>query len=115
MVMALKPYPWLCCLNPVEYVATLVMVAGLTGTLFVGVPVEVYDAAWVGGVPSAAARRDAYLPLMLLEIVTIVVGDPPVPVVVVRPSDLIWWVEFCLYYETTVPLCPSGCEYPDFP
>lgn len=108
-------FRWLCCLNPVEHVVTLLTAAGLQATLFVGIPVEAWDLLWVGGVPSAAARREAYLSLMSLQIVTIYVGDPPAPVDVVAPSDLPLWVEISWYIDTTIPLCPSDCEYKDFP
>ena len=102
-------------MRPLELSVVVNTALSLTGTLFVGVPVDIWNAFWISAEVGVPYRRDIFLSYMHLEIVTIVIGDPPVPVEVVRPADLPLWVELSLYVDTHPALCPSGCEYERFP
>lgn len=101
---------WFCCLNPLERTALRQTALALPATSFLGVPLDIWDAFWLGAGGGMDARRDAFLTVYQLEIVTIDEGEPPVPVEVVRPVDLPLWVSWSLYVLTSASLCPDGCE-----
>lgn len=100
---------WFCCLNPDERSILSVMIEAEVLTLFVGVPVAVYDALWVPVLLSSEARRAAFLSIYHLEIVTIVVDDE-VEVEVVRPTFLPFWVEAAGWLLLPEASCPEGCR-----
>jgi len=104
-------FRWICCLNPREYAVLLGTILGLELSLFVGMPYDAWLLLWAGETLSLVPRQDAFVAQMELEIVTIVIGDPPVEVEVIRPVNLPVWIEIGMYIDTHSPLCSDGCEY----
>lgn len=82
---------------------------GLALTLFVGVPVAIWDGVWLVTGYDSAARRSAFMVLYHLEIVTIVVDE--VPLEVVRPLSGYdyWWVVVVAWLLDPASACAGGC------
>lgn len=83
--------------------------------LFLGVPLDVWDAFWFGTTGTGQRRRDAFIQIYQLEIATIEEGEPPVPVEVVRPIDFVYWVEVAVFILTPAAACLAGCEQSKLP
>ena len=101
---------WWCCLNPRESGVLRGTIEGIALTLDVGIPLTIWDGFWLPYGGNGAAVRSAFLSIYKLEIVTIEVGEPPVPVDVVRalfPLDYASWALFLLTPEAA---CSSGCQ-----
>lgn len=90
------------------------MAEALPLTLYLGVPVDLWDAFWVLTVDSGQAVRDAFLVLYGLEIGTIV--EDELEIEVVRPTSgwLPFWVTASLFILTPDAACLSGCEQSRF-
>jgi hypothetical protein len=101
---------WFCCLNPREREVLRLTAEGLVLTLFVGVPVAVWDLFWITYAGNGAAVREAFLSIYKLEIVTIVVEEVPVDVVVPVGGYLADWVSWSLYVATPAAVCGDGCQ-----
>lgn len=101
---------WYCCLNPREQGVLRGSIIGLTDTLWVGLPVEIWDAFWLpyGGVN--ASVKEAFLSIYRLEIVTITVEE--IDISVVRPRDgyLPAWISWSLFLLTPEAACIGGCR-----
>lgn len=82
----------------------------MPGTLFLGVPVSVWDAIRIGAGLTDEEMTLAFYYIYWLEIATIEEGEPPSPIDVVRPTNLPLWVDWSLYVLTPASLCPDGCE-----
>lgn len=108
--------PWYyCCLNPTERGVLRSTAEALLLTLFVGVPLDVWDSFWFGAPDAGQARRDAFLWIYHLEIVTIEEGDPPEEVTLVRPTVLMFWVDASVFVFTPAAACLAGCEQSKLP
>lgn len=83
---------------------------GLLLTLYVGVPLDLWEAFWFGSYLTGEVRRRAFLTIFELEIVSIVLVEGELPVTVVRPVNLPLWVESSLYLLTPAAACLSGCQ-----
>jgi len=106
---------WFCCLNPTERTVVRDMAIALPLTLFIGVPKAVWDAMWFGASGVNQDRIDSALSSYLLEIVTIPDEETEIDVVVVRPTDLPFWVEASLWILLPAAACLDGCSWFVFP
>lgn len=101
---------YFCCITPGERSVFRATAEALLLTLFVGVPLDVWDAFWLGVPQSPPIFRSAFLATYQLEIVTIVDPETELDVEVVRPTNLPYWVEASLFVFTSEAACSSGCE-----
>lgn len=101
---------YFCCLHPRERGVLRSTAEALVLTLFLGVPLDVWEAFWLVYEDNGEAVRDAFVAIYGLEIATIEAGEPPVPVDVVRPHDLPFWVDASLFILTPDAACLSGCQ-----
>lgn len=106
---------WFCCLNPVERQVVRGMAEALPLTLFIGVPLEVWDALWFGAVGVNQDRIDSALSSYVLEIVTIAPTEEEPEVTLVRPTDLSWWVSASLWILLPSAACLGGCTWVHYP
>lgn len=82
---------------------------GLLLTLYVGVPLDVWEAFWVVTAHNDAFFKDAFRALYHLEIVTI--EDVETPYDAVQPTDgfLPWWVDATIWLVGGGGACTGGC------
>ncbi len=104
-----------CCLASPERGILRGTAEGLAVSLFVGIPVAVWDGLWSIYTGCGEVRREAFRSLYGLEIVTITVGDPPVPVEVVRSTDDSFWVVVLAWILLPDAACLSGCQQSTVP
>lgn len=101
---------WYCCLNPREQGVLRATIEGELLTLFVGVPLAVWDGFWLPYTGDAPAVRAAFMAVYRLKIVTIEVGDPPVPVEVVITEETTAYVDYGIFLLTPGATCSGGCS-----
>jgi len=109
------PEIFFCCLNPAERSIIRSTVLGLALTLGVGVPVDLWDAYWIGSGHDSDAYRDVFRFIYHLDIVTI--EDAESPYDAVRPADG-WsdlWVDLAVVVLLPGGACLDGCGQSDFP
>lgn len=106
---------WFCCLNPRERGVLRATIDGEIATLGVGIPLDVWNTFWIASPDNGTAVREAFLRIFRLEIVTIEIGDPPVPVDVVAPIDYAQWLSWGLFLLTPSAACLSGCQQSTVP
>lgn len=101
---------WFCCLNPREREVLRLTVEGLILTVNVGIPLAAWDLFWFTYSPNGDALRVAFRSLYKLEIGTILVGEPPVPVDAVVSTDYATVLSWGLFLLTLDAVCSDGCE-----
>ena len=106
---------WFCCLNPRENGVLRSTIEGIALTVNVGIPLEAWNAFWLPYVGNGTAVRDAFRAVFQLEIVTIMVGDPPIPLEVVRTIDPVAYASWTLFLLTPEAACISGCQQSTVP
>lgn len=106
---------WYCCLNDREQGVLRGTIMALAETLYVGVPKEIWDAFWLPYTGTGAAVRQAFLTIYGLKIVTIEVGDPPLPVEVVRSDDVAGYAFAFAFLLTPAAACIGGCQQSKLP
>lgn len=106
---------WYCCLNDREQGVLRGTIMALAETLYVGVPKPIWDAFWLPYLGTGQAVRDAFLSIYRLKIVTIEVGEPPVPLDVVRSDDVPLYVSWGLFLLTPEAACLGGCQQSTVP
>jgi len=84
-------------------------------TLFLGVPVAVWDAMWFGAPGVNQDRIDTALVTYQLEIATIIDTETEEEIDVVRPTNLPFWVEVSLWVLEPASACLDGCSWFVFP
>jgi hypothetical protein len=104
---------WFCCLPAVERAVLRSTALALPLTLFVGIPVPVWDAFWLPLILQRSTRQELFITVYGLEIVTIV--ELGVDVEVVRPAALPLWIEYSLLMLTPDAACLEGCSQVIFP
>lgn len=82
---------------------------GLVLTLYEGMPLALWIAAWVVTGENSTERRDAFLHLYHLEIVTIDDPDEPFDAVKQREGWEEWWAEMALWLLDPRAACLDGC------
>jgi len=90
-------------------------IAGLAATLYVGIPVDIWDALWSIYSPNGEQMRVAFRDIYGLSIVTIMVGDPPVPVDVVQAEDVVTYAAWFVFSLSDEAVCSEGCEQSRLP
>lgn len=106
---------WFCCLNPREREVLRATIEALALTLYVGVPVAVWDAFWLIHPDNGQAARDAFLILYKLSIEPIPIGDPPVVVDCVVTSEVLTYASWLLFLATPEAACIDGCQQSTLP
>lgn len=106
---------WFCCLNPREREVLRATIEGLALTLYVGIPLSLWDGFWLIYLYHGAAMRAAFLDIYRLEIVEIELGEPPVPVQVVRPLNESEYVDWLVFILTPDAACVDGCQQSKLP
>lgn len=106
---------WFCCLNPREREVLRLTIEGLILTVNVGIPVAAWDLFWVVFPDNGAAVRAAFLTTYRLSIVTIEVGDPPVPVDVVQADEYTSIISWALFLLEPEAACVEGCQQSTVP
>jgi hypothetical protein len=109
------PDSFYCCLNPAERSVIRSTVLGLILTLGVGVPLDVWNAFWLGTGHEAAAYREAFLSIYLLQIVTIEGGESPFDAVRPTDSGIDLWASLAVTVLLPGGACLDGCGQSDFP
>jgi len=106
---------WYCCLDVAERTVMRQTCEGLALTLYLGVPVAVWDVFWIATTHDTDAYKEAFLGLYHLEIATIEVDE--VPTAVVRPRDgfLPLWVYWTVQLATPLGACLDGCQQTQLP
>jgi len=103
------PSFWWCCLDPPERTMLGVTAEGFLLTLYLGMPLELWLAAWAVTGEDTDERRDAFLRLYHAEIGTMLIDDLPVDAVVPIEAYLSWWVEMVLWLLDPLSTCTEGC------
>lgn len=103
---------WWCCLNPVERnisTALILIYSSLAGF----VTVSEYEALWAAsGVGSPLKRGEAYRASYWLEPgVWDPSGEDPIDVYY---FDLVFWLEFSVFFFSPDSSCAGGCKILDF-
>lgn len=82
---------------------------GLLLTLYLGMPLDLWLAAWAVAGHNTSGYRTAFLHLYHLEIVTI--EEVETPYEAVRPLDgyEAWWVEIVVWLLDPLAACLGGC------
>lgn len=104
---------WWCCLSETENICLKSIAPLVAASLVTPVPRALFDLFWVGAGRSIPARREAFLQIFGLNIVTI--DEEGVPLEVLEPEDLLVWVEFALWSLLPVQGCEEGCKHVRFP
>lgn len=99
-----------CCLNPLERQVLRATAEALPLTLFLGVPLDLWDTFWLLSPSATDDRKAAFLVTYSLEIATIDEGGGEAELTVVRPLDLPFWVDAALYVFTPGAACLGGCQ-----
>lgn len=82
---------------------------GIAETVNVGIPVPIWLAFWLPYPGVSDEVRSAFLDTYRLRIVTIEVGDPPLPVDVVQAYEGADYVAWAVFLLTPEAACSSGC------
>lgn len=101
---------WYCCINPRERSVLHSTAEALLLTLWVGVPIDTWDAFWLLQADTNDEVKAAFRSIYRLEIVTI--GGEETEAVVVRPTDgyLPDWVSWSAFILTPAAACLDGCQ-----
>jgi len=106
---------WWCCLHPRERGVLRSTLEALLLTLWVGVPVDLWEAFWVVYEDNASNVREAFLSIYGLEIVTITVDEEELSVVRPAAGWLGYYVLWSTFILTPAAACIAGCEQSSFP
>lgn len=103
------PEFWWCCLDPPERTMLRVTAEGFLLTLYLGMPLTIWLAAWAVTGEDTEERRDAFLRLYHAEIGTMLIDGSPVDAVVPLEDYVFWWVEIVLWLLDPRAACLDGC------
>jgi len=101
---------FVCCLATPEKAVYYATIYGLFTTAFVGVPVEVWEAFWAPFSLCGQARREAFLAIFDLSIVTIIDPLTEIEYEAVAPANLSFWTVSLVAADGGAFDCPDGCE-----
>jgi len=102
--------PLYCCLDVPERTMLRITSQGFLLTLFLGMPLELWDAAWLTTLESTPERKTAFLHLYHAEIGTMLVDDAPIDAVVPTEGFAGWWFEVVLWLLDPQAACLDGCQ-----
>lgn len=83
---------------------------GFLLTLYLGIPLDVWLAAWASTGRGGVEYRDAYLHLYHAEIATMLVDEVAVDAVVPVEGFEAWWVGLVAWLLDPRAACLDGCE-----
>lgn len=99
-----------CCLNVAERTIILNTCEGLVLTLFVGIPLPLWDAFWLATSHNSAAYKDAFRSIYHLKIGTIETEDGLIDAVIPEDGFEMLWVANAFFVALPAAACTSGCE-----
>jgi hypothetical protein len=105
---------WFCCLNPREREVLRGTILGLALTVEQFIIRGVWETFWFSYPGNGEAVREAFRSIYGLGIDTIALGEPPVPVEVLVPTDPLQWLSWGVYLLDPVSACPEGCQQSRF-
>lgn len=88
---------------------------GLALTLYLGIPLAVWDVFWVVTTHNTAGYRETFRVLYHLDIGTMVVEGSEVEAVVVSDGFTGWWLGVTLFLLTPGGACLGGCQQTQLP
>lgn len=107
----MNPPPlWFCCLATPERIVWRLMASDLPVTLFVGVPLPLFDTFCIGAGLSPQWRVDSFLRIYHLIHATVVVEEADVEVIAPDEGYLPLWVSNSLFVLTPAAACLDGCQ-----
>lgn len=109
------PEWWYCCLDTPEKTVLRQTAEGLALTLYLGVPLAVWNAFWTVTTHNTAAYREVFRSLYHLEIGTMEVDDLSVEAVVVVEGFEAWWISVTVFLLTPGGACLEGCGQTQLP
>lgn len=84
-------------------------------TLYLGVPLAVWDALWLATTHNTAEYKSVFRTLYHLEIGTMVVDGSDVDAVVVVDGFTAWWLSISVFLLTPSAACLDGCQQTQLP
>jgi len=87
-----------------------VVAEGFALTLYLGMPITFWDAAWLASSADTPLARDAFLRLYHAEIGTIEIDGLPVDAIVPIDGFQAWWLEIFVWVFLPGAACLDGCE-----
>lgn len=109
------PEWWYCCLDVPERTVMRQTAEGLALTLYLGVPLAVWDAFWLVTTHNTAEYKFLFRSLYHLEIGTMVVDGGEVDAIVVADGYTTWWLGVTLFLLTPGGACLDGCQQTQLP
>lgn len=109
------PEWWYCCLDTPEKTVLRQTAEGLALTLYLGVPLAVWDAFWIVTTHDSDPFKVVFRSLYHLTIGTMDVDDVPVDAVVVVDGFEGWWLALTLFLLTPAGACLDGCQQTQLP
>lgn len=106
---------WYCCLNVAERTIMRQTAEGLALTLYLGVPLAVWDAFWLATTHNADIYKGVFRTLYHLEIGTMVIDDLDVDAIVVVGGFVDWWLGVSLFLISPGGACLDGCQQTQLP
>lgn len=88
---------------------------GLALTLYVGVPLTLWDIFWLGTTHNSARYREIFRSLYHLEIGTMDVSGDIVDAIVVVSGFEWWWIQMTAFLLTPGGACLDGCQQSQLP
>lgn len=88
---------------------------GMPETLYLGIPLPLWNLLWVGTLHNTDYYRAAFLSLYGLRIGTMVVDGSDIEAVVIRDGFLAWWVSATLFVLSPEGACLDGCPLSSLP
>lgn len=88
---------------------------GLVLTLFLGVPLTLWDAFWVVTSHNTVEYRRVFRSLYHLDIGTMTISGDVVDAIVVADGFVPWWVNASLFIASPEGACPDGCQQTQLP
>jgi len=85
------------------------MAEALLLTLYLGVPVEIWDALWLVSGRGGDRYKDAFLALYHLEHGSMIVDDLPIDAIVIVDGYGEWWLGIVLWLLDPGAACLDGC------
>lgn len=87
-----------------------VVAEGFALTLYLGMPIEFWEAVWFASGADTPEARDAFLRLYHAEIGTIEVDGLPVDAIVPVDGFQAWWLEIFVWIFLPEAACLDGCQ-----
>lgn len=106
---------WFCCIHPTERAVLRATIEGVVLTLNVGLPLDIWNSVWDVFPYTGQKRRDAFLWIYALEIVTIEATETVAAFDAVRALDFAAYTRFGVYLLSSSAACFGGCSQSTIP